>query len=172
MPVMPWKVNSTRILFGRAVSMTMGASMPGPIIILPLIRMLWTAFSFARPPLASMFLAMISSAVWAQAAEPIRPARNRQAKVLRFMDVLLWTCFFTGCLPIERHARIPYPNPPALHGSSSIRRSQPKVAGTPRFALAERSGRGLPLPRSGGGPGRGSYRGGDEALFFGHTRAG
>ena len=42
--------------------------MPGPTVILPVMRIDWTALSLARPPWASWFLAMISSTVCGPAA--------------------------------------------------------------------------------------------------------
>ncbi len=91
MPVMPWKVNSMRILLGRAVSITSGASMPGRPCILPVMRMVLTAFSLSMPPLASMFFLMISSMLraagaWAEAVTATRTAAIQHARVLRFMS--------------------------------------------------------------------------------------
>jgi hypothetical protein len=53
MPVMPWIVNSMRRMPGRLRSIVIGASMPGPIVIEPVTRMVFRAFSLARPPQAS-----------------------------------------------------------------------------------------------------------------------
>ena len=62
----PWTVISARKLPGRFLSMTMGASV-GPIDILPVTRIAWTAFSLSRPPRASKLFAITSSTVWAAA---------------------------------------------------------------------------------------------------------
>ena len=36
---MPWRVTSIRIMFGRFCSMTTGTSMPGPSVMVPVVRM-------------------------------------------------------------------------------------------------------------------------------------
>src|SRR5262245_44136216 len=89
MMFMPCTVISRRTFFGRFISMTKGASMPGPTVILPDMRMDFTDFSFSTPPRAFRFLAMISSTVWA-AAGRARKARARPSSVLRSMEDLLF----------------------------------------------------------------------------------
>ena len=85
MPVMPWIVNSVRVIFGRFCITMNGASMPCPITILPCSRMLFTALSLSMPPRAWTFLAMISSTLGSalaieanklRAAIPVRNLRN------------------------------------------------------------------------------------------------
>jgi hypothetical protein len=53
MPVMPWSVNSSRRMPGRLRSIVIGASMPGPIVIVPVTRMVLSFLSLSRPPQAS-----------------------------------------------------------------------------------------------------------------------
>ena len=55
---MPWNVNSMRTFAGFLSSRMTGASMPGPMVILPVMRMDFTALSLSTPPRASTCLAI------------------------------------------------------------------------------------------------------------------
>jgi hypothetical protein len=85
MPVMPWTVNSMRMLVGRLNSISIGMSMPPPTI-LPVMRMLWMPLIFSRPPWAWMFFWISSSAVWAWASAAAAKAASRQTEVLRSIE--------------------------------------------------------------------------------------
>ncbi len=76
---------SARKLPGRFISMTMGSSI-GPMVILPLIRIDWMAFSLSRPPRASRLFAITSSTVWA-AAGTDSTASSRPGRALRSMGL-------------------------------------------------------------------------------------
>src|SRR5688572_4993582 len=79
---------SVRIKLGRFSSRTTGASIPGPTVILPVMRMLCTAFSLAMPPLAAMFFAMMSSAVCAAAGAASASPRPNATITLRIQCLL------------------------------------------------------------------------------------
>jgi len=49
---MPWTENSMRDLPGRLRSMVKGASMPGPMPIVPVMRVEFRALILSRPPMA------------------------------------------------------------------------------------------------------------------------
>src|ERR1043165_3456085 len=77
-------VNSTRMLFGRFLVMTSGASI-GPIFILPVTFMVCTALILSMPPRALMFFSMSSSAVWAETDTASRAAAHRESASRLFM---------------------------------------------------------------------------------------
>ena len=60
--VCPSKVNCQRLMLGRFSSRRDGIA-SSPTFILPVRRIVLTAFSFSRPPRAATFFAMSSSAV-------------------------------------------------------------------------------------------------------------
>jgi hypothetical protein len=71
-PFLPWTVNSMRMRLPRASSSTIGASMPGPIDMVPVMRSERTARILSSPPRAATFFAMTSSTVSARAAGTAR----------------------------------------------------------------------------------------------------
>ena len=84
--VIPWIAMSMRIDFGRFISSTIGASIPGPTVIRPVIRTDCTAFCFARPPFASLFFAMMSSTVCAAAGMATSAASPNPTSSLRTIE--------------------------------------------------------------------------------------
>src|SRR5688572_23400652 len=78
-------VKSIRIISGRFLDITIGASIPPPMAILPVKRMELRARSLSMPPRASAFLARISSTV--RSAACIETAQNRaMARVKRVRE--------------------------------------------------------------------------------------
>src|SRR5262245_14662222 len=82
-PVMPWNVNSMRMRLGRLSSIVNGASMPAPIIILPVMRRVWMPLSLSSPPRALIFFAMMSSTDSACATAPVATTRSAAEMSLR-----------------------------------------------------------------------------------------
>ena len=80
--VSPRTVTSIRTLSGRLISITNGASVPGPAVVRPVMRSVSTRLIRSRPPLASRLRAIRSSTAWAPAGQedPARVSRRARAR--------------------------------------------------------------------------------------------